>query len=160
MYESIEKLNEIEKKICKNLMVASISASTTEKDLLNIAFNYRADMPNMIGILREYKDLIIRLKGEYKMQNPKYTKEGLQAMLRSGPHTVTFTKVDGDERVMPCTLVESEIPESAKPKGTAKEPTAKQLENLGVWSLESEGWRSFKIENVTNVEPYILDLHE
>ena len=71
MYESIEKLNEIEKKICKNLMVASISASTTEKDLLNIAFNYRADMPNMIGILREYKDLIIRLKGEYEMQNPK-----------------------------------------------------------------------------------------
>lgn len=84
-----------------------------------------------------------------------YTKDEIQAMLRSGLFTVTFNKVNGDERVMPCTLVESYIPESAKPKGTSKELSAKQLENLGVWSLESEGWRSFKIENVTNIEPYI-----
>ena len=85
----------------------------------------------------------------------KYSKEELQAKLRSGAHTVTFTKVNGDERVMPCTLVEMAIPESAKPKGTGKELTEKQLENLGVWSIESQGWRSFKVKNVINIEPYV-----
>ena len=61
-YSSIEKLNEIEKKACENLMVASVSSSTTEKEFLKIAENYRTDMPSMIGILREYKELIAKLK--------------------------------------------------------------------------------------------------
>jgi len=87
-----------------------------------------------------------------------YSKEELQDKLRTGVFTVTFTKVNGDERIMPCTLVESAIPASAKPKGSGKEPTAKQLENLGVWSIESEGWRSFKVKNVTNIEPYVEDV--
>ena len=61
-YSSIEKLNEIEKKACENLMVASVSSSTTEKEFLKIAENYRTDMPSMVGILREYKELIAKLK--------------------------------------------------------------------------------------------------
>ena len=61
-YSSIEKLNKIEKIVCENLMVASINASTTEKEFLKIAENYRTDMPNMVGILREYKELIVKLK--------------------------------------------------------------------------------------------------
>jgi len=63
-----------------------------------------------------------------------YTREQLQDLLRSGTHTVTFTKVNGEERVMPCTLVESYIPESEKPKGT-KTLSPKQMENLSVYSL-------------------------
>lgn len=85
-----------------------------------------------------------------------YTREQLQDLLRSGTHTVTFTKVNGEERVMPCTLVESYIPESEKPKGT-KTLSPKQMENLSVYSLESQAWRSFKIANVTNVEPYVQE---
>jgi hypothetical protein len=61
-YDNIKKLEEIENTICENLMVASVSSSTTEKEFLKIAENYRTDMPNMVGILREYKELIIKLK--------------------------------------------------------------------------------------------------
>ena len=43
-------------------MVASVNSSTTEKEFLKIAENYRTDMANMVGILREYKELIIKLK--------------------------------------------------------------------------------------------------
>jgi|TARA_R110000782_G_scaffold24592_2_gene63982 hypothetical protein len=61
-YDNIEKLEKIEKTACDNLMVASITASTTEKELLKIAHNYRADMATMVGVLREYKELITHLK--------------------------------------------------------------------------------------------------
>ena len=50
-YDNIEKLEKIEKTACDNLMVASITASTTEKELLKIAHNYRADMATMVGVL-------------------------------------------------------------------------------------------------------------
>lgn len=85
-----------------------------------------------------------------------YTREQLQDLLRSGTHTVTFTKINGEERVMPCTLLESYIPESEKPKGT-KTLSPKQMENLSVYSLESQAWRSFKIANVTKVDPYVQE---
>ena len=61
-YDNIKKLEEIENTICENLMVASVNSSTTEKEFLKIAENYRTDMPSMVGILREYKELIDKLK--------------------------------------------------------------------------------------------------
>ena len=61
-YDNIKKLEEIENTICENLMVASVNSSTTEKEFLKIAENYRTDMPSMVGILREYKELIAKLK--------------------------------------------------------------------------------------------------
>ena len=33
-----------------------------------------------------------------------------------------------------------------------KEPSAKQLENIGVYDLNAKGWRSFKVSNVTDVQ--------
>ena len=90
------------------------------------------------------------------MLDYKYTREELQTMLRTGTYTITFTKVNGEQRSMPCTLLESYIPESEKPKGT-KTLSPKQMENLSVYSLESQGWRSFKIDNVIKVEPYVQE---
>ena len=63
-YDNVEKLEKIEKTACDNLMVASITASTTEKELLKIAHNYRADMATMVGVLREYKELITHMESE------------------------------------------------------------------------------------------------
>ena len=86
-----------------------------------------------------------------------YTKEDIQDKLRNGIYKVTFTKVNGEKRVMPCTLMESAIP-TAKVPATAstKEPSAKELENLRVYALESQGWRSFKIANVIDIEPQLV----
>jgi len=85
------------------------------------------------------------------------TEEGrkwLQDMLRMGPVTVTFTKKDGETRVMTCTLEESAIPEQHRPKPLAEgqEPRKRSDANLSVWDINAEGWRSFILANVTQVD--------
>jgi hypothetical protein len=83
-----------------------------------------------------------------------YTKETLMERLRTGESIVTFTKLNGDQRIMTCTTDPKLIPEEAMPKGTKekKEPSAKQLENIGVYDINAKGWRSFKVANVTDVQ--------
>ena len=54
-----------------------------------------------------------------KEEQPFETEAGrkwLQDMLRMSTVTVTFTKKDGEIRVMTCTLAESSIPEQHRPK--------------------------------------------
>lgn len=61
---------------------------------------------------------------------------------------ITFTKSDGTDREMRCTLVESAIPADKVPKGTGREaPTTTQR----VFDLDKGEWRSFKWEAVKNV---------
>lgn len=67
--------------------------------------------------------------------------------LRNGICTVTFTKVNGEERVMPCTLQESTIPVNMLPKGVGKE---KPEDVVSVFSIDSSAWRSFKVNNVVS----------
>lgn len=80
-----------------------------------------------------------------------FTKDGIKSTLKTYTAKVTFTKVDGSERVMKCTLNESLIPQSTEEKKTDRI----KVENdnvLAVWDLESEGWRSFKIDSVKSVQ--------
>jgi hypothetical protein len=80
-----------------------------------------------------------------------FTKDGIKSTLKTYTANVTFTKVDGSERVMKCTLNESIIPQSTEEKKTDRV----KVENdnvLAVWDLESEGWRSFKIDSVKSVQ--------
>jgi hypothetical protein len=85
-----------------------------------------------------------------------YNKEDLQEKLRNGIYRVTFKKINGEVREMPCTLMESAIPERFRPKSEGREPTAKEQENLRVFALESDGWRSFKVANVVTIEPQVV----
>ena len=65
-------------------------------------------------------------------------------------HIVTFTKVDGTERVMPCTLRTSAMPQQA-----VNEHHKTRLYNpevLSVWCLDKGEWRSFKVMNVKKIE--------
>lgn len=67
--------------------------------------------------------------------------------LWSGDVVVTFTKKDGSERVMKCTLQESKIPQEYTPKGTER----KVNDNvLAVFDVENQGWRSFRFDSVKN----------
>ena len=60
--------------------------------------------------------------------------------------SITFTKVDGSVRVMPCTLKEGSFP-IVESKGTkAKNPNV-----YSVWCTDKSEWRSFKIMNVTQI---------
>ena len=67
--------------------------------------------------------------------------------------TVTFTKVSGETRVMPCTLKEDVIPKP--PADVASKSTVKRQENqniVSVWCLDKKEWRSFRVDNVVDLQ--------
>jgi hypothetical protein len=64
--------------------------------------------------------------------------------------TVTFTKKDGAERVMRCTLRPDALP--VQEVTESKEPRKTSDSTLSVYDLEANGWRSFTIRAVKRVE--------
>lgn len=67
---------------------------------------------------------------------------------------VTFTKLNGDERVMSCTLHPDNLPKPVIKEGEEKkERVFKNPENsLAVFDVKAEGWRSFVIRNIKSVK--------
>jgi len=76
------------------------------------------------------------------------TEDDLIKTLQMQVATVTFLKLDGDERIMTCTKSLKIIPEANHPKTDKK---AKEG-NVNVWDLNAKGWRSFKYDRVKKVE--------
>jgi hypothetical protein len=74
-------------------------------------------------------------------------KEILLEALKNNVCTVTFTKVTGETRVMPCTLKEDIIPKSQH-SGTKKPNDS----IISVWCTDKSAWRSFRVENVLDLE--------
>lgn len=69
--------------------------------------------------------------------------ETLKNLLKTDVVSVTFTKVNGDKRVLKCTLQESFLPEYNS------DSTRKKSDNvLSVWDVESNEWRSFRFDSV------------
>lgn len=63
---------------------------------------------------------------------------------------LTFKKVDGELREMPCTLRADALPPLLVTEGKAvKKPNP---DVLSVWCLDAKSWRSFRIANVLNVK--------
>ena len=80
------------------------------------------------------------------------TKEGrewVQSLLKSQEVTISFTKKDGSERKMLCTLVENKIPSEKLPKNSGK---SKSNDALAVFDIEKDAWRSFRWDSVTKIE--------
>ena len=78
----------------------------------------------------------------------KFVRSELQTQLRDEILEVTFTKVNGDKRVMNCTLMEKILPSNSD------EPTEDKKVNeaiLSVWDVDANGWRSFRMNTVTRV---------
>ena len=76
------------------------------------------------------------------------TETELVEMLRSKTLTVTFLKLDGEQRVMTCTKSFDVIPESSRPK-TEKEG---KPGTVNVWDTNANAWRSFRYDRVQKVE--------
>jgi hypothetical protein len=78
------------------------------------------------------------------------SKEALKQQLKEGTKTITFTKADGTQRVLRCTLQESALPQVDASKVTT---TKKQNDDaLAVWDLDNAGWRSFRFDSVISVQ--------
>ena len=74
-------------------------------------------------------------------------REEITELLQENVCAVTFTKVDGTERTMPCTLKAGIVPVTES-KGVKKPNDAV----MSVWCTDAQGWRSFRVENVTAVK--------
>ena len=84
------------------------------------------------------------------------TRDELVETLKANICKVTFTKLNGEVREMPCTLKEDIVPvyerktpvveseETAKVKATS--PT------LSVWCIDKAAWRSFRVDSVTELK--------
>ena len=88
---------------------------------------------------------------EFDSQSEEERKTIILQMLQEGVCTVTFTKVDGETRVMPCTLDTTLMPARTVTESTAVQRSFKPL-TLSVWCTDQNEWRSFRVANVTRVE--------
>jgi hypothetical protein len=88
-------------------------------------------------------------------------KTELTELLQNNVCSVTFTKVDGTERTMPCTLNEALIPPPAvhitNTDNPIDFPTPKKEKKqnpdiMSVWCTDAAGWRSFRWDNFISAE--------
>jgi len=84
-----------------------------------------------------------------------FDKYELKELLSGTVSTVVFTKVDGTEREMKCTLLPEYLPTKPVVEGqqllTESLPRAENPNTMSVWDLESNGWRSFRTDSVKSV---------
>lgn len=71
--------------------------------------------------------------------------------LKNNTCKVVFTKANGEERVMTCTLSESILPEIVK-EIEEKAPRKKNNDALAVWDVVAKGWRSFRWDSLKSFE--------
>lgn len=69
-------------------------------------------------------------------------------LLKEREVVVTFTKKDGSERNMLCTLKEGSIIPYEKKSDKVR---IRSEESLSVWDVEHGGWRSFRFDTIKHV---------
>lgn len=66
---------------------------------------------------------------------------------------VTFTKVDGTIRTMPCTLREDLIPPATKSDPASQKRVREVSDAVMVaYCTDKQAWRSFRVDNVIGIE--------
>lgn len=85
--------------------------------------------------------------------NPAVNKNDLRNFLSSllkedQAVRVTFTKSDGTEREMLCTLREDVIQSTEKKTDRTKK---ENLDVMSVWDVEKNAWRSFRLDSVKQI---------
>lgn len=84
-----------------------------------------------------------------------FTKYELTTLASHGIITVSFTKVNGENRNMRCTLMPEHIVDNRVLLQEGEVPKAPRPDNpdvLAVWDVDAQGWRSFRIDSVHRVD--------
>ncbi len=77
-------------------------------------------------------------------------REWIKGLLKTTDEVkITFTKVDGTERVMLCTLKEDKVVPYEKKTDRVREENP---DVLRVWDLEKNEWRGFRLDSIRSVE--------
>jgi len=96
--------------------------------------------------MTEAKELVASLKGIP-------IREDLDKLLEQNVLVVDFTKLNGDKRVMTCTLREDMKPAATKKDPMSQEKVRKVSDAVvSVWDVNAKGWRSFRYERVNAVD--------
>ena len=83
------------------------------------------------------------------------TRDEITDKLRQGVYSVTFKKIDGTERTMPCTLREDMLPPAKKDEPLTQKRVRQINEDvLVVYCTDKQAFRSFRVANVINIQPY------
>lgn len=69
-----------------------------------------------------------------------------------GEVKIVFTKADGTERTMLCTLKPEYLPEDQRESLVGKTERKKNPDVLAVYDLEKNGWRSFRYDSVLSCQ--------
>ena len=81
--------------------------------------------------------------------NDEVNRKWLNQLLADGVVAVKFTKKDGTDRTLMCTLSQKVIPDEYAPKG--EDTRKKSSDALAVFDIENEGWRSFRWDSVKSI---------
>ena len=86
------------------------------------------------------------------------TREALLELLSKELVKVTFNKLDGNERVMTCTLKTEYLPE-AKRDDPLSLTKIRNLEEktVVVWDIYAQAWRSFRYDRILKVDTALED---
>lgn len=81
-------------------------------------------------------------------------REDYMRLLRDNICVVTFTKRDGTERVMRCTLKSEHLPAIASPVQQSEEKTTRKtnLNTVSVWDMDKSAWRGFALDSVKEIK--------
>lgn len=80
------------------------------------------------------------------------TKENLKENLSKCIAKVTFNKSDGFMREMYCTLMSDYMPIPEPLDESPKLPRKENDNVLAVWDIDNNGWRSFRLDSIINIE--------
>jgi hypothetical protein len=81
----------------------------------------------------------------------KAGRDWLKSLLEENTVEVVFTKKDGTERVMNCTLKEDVLPTVQKEIEEDSFTKTKAKDALAVWDVDASGWRSFRWDSIKSV---------
>ena len=83
----------------------------------------------------------------------KFERDDILRALKQNLCEVRFTKVNGEDRSMKCTLFPSYLPQNTDFHHLGEMHEKPENKNTVVcWDIQANGWRSFRIENVSYVE--------
>ena len=94
-----------------------------------------------------YKILMVEENAEKEV-----SREDVVELLRNDVAEVGFTKSNGTDRVMSCTLL-AEVLSARVPTPETKTPSKKapNPHTVAVFDLEADGWRSFRLDSVKSI---------
>lgn len=85
--------------------------------------------------------------------NAEERNQWLRKVLSKNIYEITFTKINGETRVMPCTLDEQHL--QRQPESQLREVRAQRESNpatLSVYCTDKTAWRSFRVMNIISIK--------